>query len=248
MENNKNQDPKKVWISLFFDIIIPVLILNKLSPFFEKDGAFYALLIALFFPLSHGLFDFLKAKKINWLSLLGLFNVLFTGGLALMKLEGFWFAVKEAGFPSLIGIFVFFSCFSKKPLFSFFLNQPGLFNKEQIDQKLEELDNKESYKALIKRCTFFLSGTFFFSAFLNFFLAIRIFKELPGKLSETERAEILNSQIADMTWMGYLVIALPLMLITALIFFYCLKNLSKLTHLSLSEMMNIQEIQSKRDQ
>ena len=163
-----------------------------------------------------------------------------------MKLEGFWFAVKEAGFPSLIGIFVLFSCFSKKPLFFFFLSQPGLFCTQQIDQRLEEFNNREKYKALIKKCTFFLSGTFFFSAFLNFFLAIHIFKEVPKELSETKRAEILNSQIADMTWMGYLVIALPLMLITAFIFFYCLKNLSKLTHLSLNEMIGGQEIHSKK--
>ncbi len=157
-----------------------------------------------------------------------------------MKLEGLWFAVKEAGFPALLGLFVFFSCFSKKPLFSFFLNQPGFFPIEKIQQCLDKFDNQEHYRILIKKCTFLFSGTFFFSAFLNFFLAMHIFKEIPSDISEKEKAEILNIQIADMTWMGYLVIALPLMIITASLFYYCLKNLSKLTRLSLNELMDTQ--------
>ena len=238
MNHKTNQNSKKLWANLLLDIIFPVLILNKLSPFLGEQGPLYSLLLALSLPFGHGLFDFFKEKKVNWVSLLGLLNVLFTGGLALMKLEGIWFAVKEAGFPTLIGLFVFFSCFSKNPLFSFFLNQPGLFSIEKIQQRLEEFNNQDNYKTLIKKCTFLFSGTFFFSAFLNFFLAISIFKEIPSRLPEKEKAEILNAQIADMTWMGYVVIALPLMVITASLFYYCLKNLSKLTHLSLNELMH----------
>ena len=238
MKNTQN--PKKAWVSLFIDIIFPVLILNKLSDFFGEKGPLYALLIALSFPFFHGLFDFLKDKKINWVSLLGLLNVLFTGGLALMKLEGVWFAVKEAGFPTLIGLFVLFSCFSKKPLFSFFLNQPGLFSTEQIQQRLKEFNNQKNYNTLIRKCTFLFSGTFFFSAFLNFFLAIRIFKKIPTDISEAKKAEIINTQIADMTWMGYLIIALPLMILTTFLFYYCLRSLSRLTDLTLSELVTTQ--------
>ena len=82
------------------------------------------------------------------------------------------------------------------------------------------------------------SGTFFLSAMLNFYLAIRVFKEIPFDISEKEKAEMLNTQIADMTWMGYVVIALPLMVITTSLFYYCLRSLSRLTHLSLNELMS----------
>lgn len=241
MNHKPQQNSKKLLANLFIDIIFPVLILSKLSYYLGENGPLYSLILALSLPFGHGLFDFLKEKKINWISLLGLINVLLTGGLAVMKLEGIWFAVKEAGFPTLIGLFVFFSCFSKNPLFSFFLNQPGLFSIEKIQKRLEELNNLDNYNLLIKKCTLLFSGTFFFSALLNFILAISIFKQIPSELPEKERAEILNTQIADMTWMGYIVIALPLMVITVGLFYYCLKNLSKLTHLSLNELMHSPE-------
>ncbi len=238
MDKRPKPSPNKVWLNLILDIALPVIILNKLSPYLGERGPLYALLIAISLPLGHGLFDFFKERKINWISLLGLFNVLLTGGFALLKLEGFWFAVKEASFPALIGIFVFFSSFSKKPLFSFFLNQPGLFADELIQERLTSNNNHQDYRALIKRCTLFFSGTFFLSAFLNFVLAIRVFKDIPLELTPLEKAETLNTQIADMTWMGYVVIALPLMVITTSLFYYCLRNLAKMTGLSLNELMN----------
>ncbi len=247
MDKRPNQSPNKVWLNLIIDIVLPVAILNKLSPYLGENGPLYALLIAISLPLFHGIYGFITEKKINWLSLLGLLNVGLTGGFALMRLSGFWFAVKEASFPTLIGIFVFFSSFSKKPLFSFFLNQPGIFAMDIIQARLIEFGNEEKYKQLIKKCTLFFSATFFLSALLNFVLAIRIFKNIPSHLNENEKAEILNTQIADMTWMGYIVIALPLMIITTSLFYYCLRGLSRLTQLSLNDLMGqpAQEVQTE---
>lgn len=237
VKEQKPQNPNKVWLNLLLDIVLPVMILNKLSPHLGEKGPLYSLLLAISLPLGHGLFDFVKDKKVNWISLLGLFNVLLTGGFALMKLEGLWFAVKEASFPALIGVFVFFSSFSKKPLFSFFLNQPGLFSMEMIQSRLQEFNRQDEYRKLIQNCTLLFSGTFFLSALLNFFLANSIFKKIPPELAENQQAEMLNAQIADMTWMGYVVIALPLMVITTALFYYCLRSLAKMTQLSLNELM-----------
>ncbi len=233
----KPQSPNKVWMNLLLDIALPVIILNKLSPYLGEEGPFYALLLAISLPLGHGIFDFVKDRKINWISLLGLLNVLLTGGFALLKLKGIWFAIKEASFPALIGVFVFFSSFSKKPLFGFFLNQPGLFSMELIRSRLQEFNRTQDFEKLIQRCTLFFSGTFFLSALLNFGLAISIFKDIPASMNENEKAELLNSQIADMTWMGYVVIALPLMVITTSLFYYCLRSLAHLTQLSLNDLM-----------
>lgn len=239
---SSGQKPQQsVWRNLIIDIILPVLILNKLSPHLGEDGPLYALLLAISLPLSHGIWDFVKSRKINWLSLLGLCNVLLTGGFALLKLEGFWFAVKEASFPGLIGIFVFFSSFSRRPLFQFFLNQPGLFAQELIEQRLESFNRFDDYKSLLRRCTLLFSATFFLSALMNFVLAMRIFTQIPQDLSAKEQADMLNSQIADMTWMGYVVIALPLMVITTSLFYYCLRQLAKITELSLNQLMGQEE-------
>ena len=227
----------KIFRNLIIDIILPVLILNKLAPYLGEHGAVKALIIAISLPLFHGLYDLVKEKKINYISLLGLINVGLTGGFALMKLEGMWFAIKEASFPAIIGIFVFFSGFTRKPLFMFFLEQPALFDTDAIQQKIDENQNTDNYEKLIKNCTFYFSGTFFLSALLNFVLAVRIFTDIPIDLGEAEQASMLNEQIADMTWMGYVVIALPLMVVTSTLFYYSLTQLSKLTQLPLNDLM-----------
>jgi hypothetical protein len=237
MNNTTANKNNKVWMNLLLDIILPVMILNKLSPHLGENGPLYALLLAISLPLAHGIYSFILEKKVNWLSLLGLINVSLTGGFALLKLHGSWFSLKEASFPLLIGIFVLFSSFSKKPFFSFFLNQPGLFSFEKIQHRLLEHNNLASYDRLIRKCTISFSATFFLSALLNFVLAIRIFTDIPPHLSENAKAEILNAQIAEMTWMGYIVIALPLMILTTAIFYYCLKQLSLMTHMSINELM-----------
>ena len=227
----------KIFRNLIIDIVLPVLILNKMSPYLGEHGPVKALLIAISLPLFHGLYDLIKEKKINYISLLGLINVGLTGGFALMKLEGMWFAIKEASFPGLIGIFVFFTSFSRKPIFMYFIEQPALFDTDTIQAKLTELGNELKYEKLIKNCTFYFSGTFFLSALLNFVLAINIFTEIPIDLDDVKRADILNEQIADMTWMGYVVIALPLMIITSVIFFHALTRLAKLTEMPLNDLM-----------
>ena len=234
----KNSPPQKVWIQLIFDVVLPVLILNKLSPLLGERGALVALILAVSLPLGHGLYDFKKTRKVSPISLLGLINILLTGCFALIELQGIWFAIKEASFPALIGIFVFISSFTKKPLFSFFLQQGGIFNIDQIQNQIEMLNRQSTYKKLVKKCNLFFSLTFFISAVLNFFLAIRIFKNLPLNMSQKERADMINSQIADMTLLGYLVIALPLMVITGCIFYYALKRLSQITKLSINELLN----------
>ena len=237
MDHRPENAQQKMWLNLILDIALPVIILNKLSKYLGENGPLIALLLAISLPLGHGLYDFAKEKKLNWVSILGLFNVLLTGGFALLKMDGFSFAIKEASFPALIGLFVFFSSFTKKPLFSFFIEQPTLFDTMAIKNRLVEKDHESKYKKLLKNCTLYFSGTFFLSAALNFILATRIFTEIPQDLNETEQADMLNSQIADMTWMGYVVIALPLMVITSFLFYYCLRRISSLTSLSLNEMM-----------
>lgn len=216
---------------------LPVMILNRAAPFLEPDGPIKALIIAIAIPLVHGLYGLWTDKKVNWISVLGVLNVALTGGFGLMKLAGLWFAVKEASVPALIGCFVFASSFRKRPLFSFFIEQPALFKVDLIQQKISERSENAKYKRLLKKCTLLFSGTFFISSLLNFILAIRIFTIIPTHLSEHEKGEILNQQIADMTLQGYIVIALPLMIITGSLFYYCLRRLSQMSDLTLDEMM-----------
>jgi len=140
---------------ILFSILIPVLILNK----GHKYGlnAQYSLVLALSFPLFFTIKSLIKSKKIDFISLLGLLNVLFSGVLTLLTLGGIWFALKEASFPLLIGCFVLASSFTKNPFFqSLFLN-PATFDIEKVEVRLDSDLKKQDFFILMKNLTRWLS-------------------------------------------------------------------------------------------
>lgn len=221
MKKQENQ-----FISLLFNIVIPVAILNKGSTYLGTQNA---LLLALAFPLGYGGYDFYQRGKMNFISLLGLLNVAFTGGLALSGLTGIWFAVKEAAFPALIGLFVLGSAFSKKPFVSaIFLNEQFI-KLHLVEEKIELNNAGEEMKKLLKLSTILLSLSFALSAFLNFALAKYIFK--PIDPLNTQSAEILNQQIAQMTSWSFVVIMIPSITFLSGVYWYFMNRLSKLTGL-----------------
>ena len=153
----KGAPPQESFLwSLFCNILAPVFILNKGSGFFSSNGALYSLLLALVFPVVYGLREYLSAKHINKLSAIGLISVLLTGGMALARPKGIFFAVKEALIPLIIALFTAGSVFYKKPLLRWlFLNSP-LFDarliwerarKEGKESRLERLMNERDFMA-----------------------------------------------------------------------------------------------------
>jgi hypothetical protein len=198
------------WLNLIFNIALPVLILNKGG---AHIGSFYALLLAIFFPLAYGLHDLYKSHKINWISVLGLCNVLLTGSLALSGKTGLWFACKEAAFPLLIGLFVWFSSYTPKPALSYFVLNPQAFNIDKMNLQLDTEEKKLSFDKLVRKSTRFLSLSFAVSATLNFTLATRIFSPINTALAPEIQSQTLNEQIAKMTQMSFMVILIPSLLI-----------------------------------
>ena len=71
---------------LLFSILLPSVILMKLSgP--EALGAPGALVLALAFPISLGLYELVRFNATNWIAVLGLVSVLLTGGIGLLELD-----------------------------------------------------------------------------------------------------------------------------------------------------------------
>lgn len=227
---------------ILINIILPVYILNKgtkwgLSPT-------NALVLALSLPLFSGIYSIFKNKKMDFISLLGLLNILISGTLSLMALGGIWFAVKEALFPLLIGVFVLFSSFGKSPFFENLFLNPAAFDVEKIKAKVEETKNEENFKALMKKSTQLLSLSFLMSALLNFFLAIRIFTPLDEALTTEQKQELLNQQLGQMTMYSLAVILIPSIIFLGAILFYTFKRMTALTGLSTNDLF-IQEAAKK---
>lgn len=226
--------PENSWLNLIFNIILPVLILNKLTKFI---GPLAALLLALAFPLCYGAYDLAKRKKVNAFSALGLLNVGLTGGLALMGIHGFWFAVKEAAFPTLVGLFVLGSAFTKKPFIeSIFLN-PGVMKVDLLEEKLIANGKQQEFHDHLRKATMWLSLSFVFSAICNFVLAERIFLNIDATLSSEAQSIILNEQIAKMTTWSMAIIMVPSMIFLLGIFWYLMRGVKQYSGLSTDDLM-----------
>ncbi len=235
MSEKKKQE--NVFLSLLFNLIIPVLILQKGSKMGFEGAATIALVVALTFPLIYGLVDYLKNRNKNLISILGVINILVTGIFAIAQLEGRWFAIKEAAIPFALGIAVLFSIRFKKPFMQFLLFQSGAFKKDLLEQKIVENNNLLAFKKQMNYSTYLLSVSFFLSSLMNYLLALRVFKLIDLSLSKEQQKEILNHQIADMNWMGMVVISVPLLFFLAFILWDFFKNIKKLSGLSIEDLI-----------
>lgn len=231
-------NPNNSFTHILINIILPVFILNKGSKWGLTPTN--ALVIALALPLLSGIYSIFKNKKMDFISLLGLLNILISGTLSLMALGGIWFAIKEALFPLLIGVFVLFSSFGDSPFFeSLFLN-PNAFDVDKIQQKITETNRQADFDKLMQKSTQLLSLSFLMSALLNFFLALKIFTPLQETLSTEEKQNLLNQQLGQMTMYSMIVILVPSIIFLGAILFYTFKKMTALTGLSTNDLF-IQE-------
>ena len=96
MTSKQQYKTEKPWNSIFFNIVIPVLILKNGNNWLDKyfgdtenihkwmdylDYPSLAFAIALIFPLAYFIYDIITRKNINVISILGFINILLTGGI-----------------------------------------------------------------------------------------------------------------------------------------------------------------------
>lgn len=233
---SESQAPKQenAFLNIIFNIVLPVFILNRLS---KHLGPGTALVLALAFPLAYGAYDLVKRRKFNAMSILGLLNVGLTGGLALAGLTGFWFAVKEAAFPLLVGLFVLGSAFTKKPFIETLFMNPALMKVDLLEERLQERGRKIEFHEHLKKATMWLACSFAFSALLNFLLARHIFLDMDPTLTSEAKSLVLNDQIAKMTTWSMAIIMVPSMIFLMGIFWYLLRGIRNYSGLSTEELL-----------
>ncbi|PCJ47839.1 MAG: MFS transporter [Gammaproteobacteria bacterium] len=224
---------------LLISIIIPSLILMNLSSE-QKLGTTYALLAALAFPLSYGLYELMAHKKFNLISILGIVSVLLTGGIGIMELEPKWLAIKEAAIPLIIGLVVLGSMKTSKPLVKTMLYNPTIINTTFVDQAMEKRETRGEFEQRLKKASYLLSGTFFFSATLNYILARMIVSSPAG-------TEAFNEELGQLTLISYPVIALPSMVILMGTLFWLIRSVQKLSGLTLEEIIQTPEASESKN-
>jgi hypothetical protein len=227
--------PENPLLSLAINILLPVMILNKGGHYLKPQ---WTLLIALCFPLIYGIQDYWRRRHKNYVSLMGLANIMLTGSLALLNLNGIWFAFKEASLPLLLGILVFGSAFTANPAAKMMFCNPHLLKMDVIEERLRSERREPAFADLLKRTTLWLSISFFLSAVANFLLAYHIFTDIDAGLPHEEQLKVLNEQLAHMTWMGFAMIALPLMVFSGILVYDFLKRLSRMIDVPVDGLMN----------
>jgi hypothetical protein len=215
--------PDNPLLSLVVNILLPVMILHKGSHYI---GAQMTLLVALCFPLTYGLQDYLRRRHKNYVSMVGMVNILLTGSLALLNLNGIWFVFKEATLPTVLGLLVLGSAFTNSPAAKMMFCNPAVLNMQIIDEKIDQLKLGEAFLRLLRRTTLWLSLSFFISAIGNFTLALHVFEDIDSHLTKEQQITVLNGQLAHMTWMAFGIIALPLMVFSGVLIYVFLRRLS----------------------
>ena len=221
----KNDRP---FLNLTLNIILPVIILVK----FSKEaylGPFYGLITALAFPVGYGLYELVKDKKYNFLSLLGVLSILLTGGIGLLQLDNKWLALKEAGVPFLIGLAVIISTKTKFPLVKKLIYNDTLLNIKKIEHALKKKKQERHMDTLLNHASYYVAATFFFSSLLNYILAKLIVVSEPGSVA-------YNAELGKMTALSFPVIALPSTIMLVIILFMLLNKVKQLTGLELEEV------------
>ncbi len=219
-------------VNLAFNILVPSLILAKLSgP--EWLGPQLALVVALAFPLGYGIWDFAQRRTANFVSILGFVSTLATGGLGLMAVDGIWFAVKEATVPALIGLVLWASMGSKRPLVRQFLFNDQVIDVERVDAELAARNNQQAFEQLLRSASYLLVASFAFSAVLNFVLARWLLVSPAG-------SEAFNAELAQMNLLSWPIIALPSMAISMFALWRLIKGVSSLSGLPLEQIFHPQ--------
>ena len=217
------------WVDLLVSIIIPSVILMKLSGD-EYLGSVMALVIGLAFPLGWGLFELVRYRKYNFIAVLGIVSVGLTGGIGLMELDAGWLAIEEAAVPAVIGFAVLVSTRTRYPLVRTLLYNPSVLNVDKIQAVLKENDSEDEFEARLLKASYFFSLTFLFSSIMNYVLAKWIVTSPSG-------TQAFNEELGRMTLVSYPMIAIPSMIMMIAIFYYLWRSIRRLTGYTLEDVM-----------
>jgi hypothetical protein len=224
--------PKKenMLINILMNIVIPTLILTKLSGA-QYLGPVWGLIVALAFPVVYGLKDFVSNRKINFFSALGIFSVLLTGGIGILKLPTEYYAIKEAAIPGLIGLVVLISTKTRFPLVKTFIYNDTILNVEKIAAALKAHNKTQDFEKTLRIGSYLLAASFFLSSTLNYILAKMIVMSPAG-------TEAFNIEVGKMNAISFPVIAVPSMIIMVLSLMYIFRSIRLLTGLTFEEVMH----------
>ena len=225
------QRPKEnPWLNLVFNAVLPGILLSFLSKP-ERLGPMRALFVAISLPVVYGLYDLIRRRQWNMFSCIGLAGVLLTGGIEFLKVDPFWFAVKEAVVPMIIGLAIPLTLGTKMPLVKTLLYNDQVLNTARIETTLVERGNLAAFDSLLLHSSWWLAASFIISGGLNFGLARWL---ITAPANSPERME----QLGRLHWWNWPIIFVPSVGMMMWVLFRLLKSLETLTGLKGDELFH----------
>jgi hypothetical protein len=233
--------------NILINVLVPVMALSFLSKEGGKPwhiGPGPAMVLALALPIGYGIWFFVKTRRANFFSLLGLGSVLLTGGLTLYLWNqdgtvkpnaAILFGLKEASIPFVLGLAVLGSHWTSSPLLRVFLFSDSIFDTAKIEKTVEERGTGEEFRHILWQATLLFAASFFISTVLNFVLA----QYFLGGLDHTahDAREQYNLLVAKITGWGFAVIALPMLVFLGFTLWRLVAGLRRVTGLETDHLL-----------
>lgn len=233
----------KSLLNVLLSVLAPVLILENCSsdgPSFWEIGTAWAMGVALSLPIACGIYSYAKDRKLDTLTLVGLLGTLLTGIVTIYANTGdgtsirpdtpWWYAAKEALIALILACAILATARSERSMLRTFIYSDSLFNIPAIEAGINHLHKKDEYNKLLLKANLTASASLFFSAAANFLLALYFLLPIPH-MPESQQSIEYNYAVGKMTWWGYLIIGIPLLLTLMLLIRHMAKKLCQMSGL-----------------
>jgi hypothetical protein len=229
---------ENLFVNLACNLALPTAIMTWGSG--ERAlGPKWGLVVALLFPVGYGVHDFLRRRRFNFISAVGFTSVLLTGGLALLKVDPFWLAVKDGLLPLLVGVAVLVSNYTKEPLVQEMLFNPQVLDTVRVEAALAARGVEPAFQALLRQASRLVAFALMASGVINFFLARWIIRSPMG-------TDASNHEIAKMHWASLLGL-IPTMAVLLYALWRLLQGTAALTGLTVDQILRAEPEQQKAE-
>lgn len=168
------------------NILLPVVILLTLSDE-DRLGPIPALLLAVGIPLSYGVWDLFRTRKVNASAIMGIVSVFLTGVIGVFELSTDLFPIKEALIPLGFSLILLVSNRMSLPVVKLLVDM--VQRKDRVEHLVREQGVETRYRAHIERSGAIWAGIMALSGVMKFALA-SIVVDAPAGTQE------FNTQLA----------------------------------------------------
>lgn len=236
-------------LNVLLSVLAPVMVLDHCSvsgPEFWQLGTAPAMCVALALPLGFGVWTFWQSRRVEPLTLFGLLGTVLTGVVTIYANTGggeairpdtpWWYAAKEAAIPLLLCGAVIVTARRQDSLLRLLLYSDSLFDIPTIEKAVAERDRQTAYDALLWRSSLFLGLSLVISAVGNFILSLCFLLPVLDAPAAQQALEY-NYAVSRMTWWGYLVIGVPLLITLVAVIRHLISRLETLTGLDRDRLL-----------